>query len=356
MKRTVLIIALALFCAFVFAQERIAVLPFEDLDNILTNSEYTLFNRQFGNEFSKITAGKFTVIPRLDVEKLFSAEEKFQLSDLSAKLKTAETQRVLNGTQILYGAIGKMGSRIMITISLYTFPELIQLPGGFDVYITNKDELSGKIPELVQKMQGVINNTAIIPGGNEDSEGRPNWILIPLNGKVKFESGGAGVSRYYYDVGMSNKTSTEQLARTRAKENVQQMVAANIASEMKGRIDITQLSMFDSSDIEDTSNKIETAITNSIRTKVPSYETLEWFIEKGRENNRNYFIAYVLIRFNRQDIIKDVETININNVADTVIKNMKIKATDDEKADFISELEDARDVSVRSIRNGLSGR
>jgi hypothetical protein len=356
MKRTVLIIALTLFNAFAFAQERIAVLPFEDFDNILTNNEYTLFNRQFNNEFSNKTAGKFIVIPRLDVEKLFNAEEKFQLSDLSAKTKTAETQRVLNGTQILYGAIGNMGSRIMITISLYTFPELIQLPGGFDVYITNKDDLSGKIPELVQKMHGVINNTVIIPGGYEDAEGRPNWVLIPLNGKVKFESGGTGVSRYYYDVGMSNKTSTEQLARTRARENVQLMVANNIASEMKGRIDITQLSMFDSSDIEDTSNKIETAITNSIRTKVPSYETLEWFIEKGRENNKNYFIAYVLVRFNRQDIIKNVETININNVADTVIKNMKIKATDDEKADFINELEDARDVSVRSIRNGLSGR
>jgi len=356
MKKLILLVVFVFIWSMAFSQEKIAVFPFEDMDNILTKNEYTLFNRQFSNEFSNKTAGKFTIVPRLDVEKIFGAEEKFQLSDLSAKVKTADTQRVLNGTQILYGAIGIMGSRIIISVSLYTFPELIQLPGGFDVYAANKDELSDKIPELVQKMQDVINNTVIIPGGNEDADGRPNWVLIPLNGKVKFETGSTGVSKWYYDVGQSNKTATEQLARTRARENVQQLIAANIASEMKQRIDITSQSLFNSSDIEETETRIEAALTNSIRTKVPSYEVLEWYIEKGRENNKNYFIAYVLVRFLRQDILKDVEVINMQNIADTVIKNMKITATDGERAAFIRELEAARDVSLRNIRNGSGGR
>jgi hypothetical protein len=205
-------------------------------------------------------------------------------------------------------------------------------------------------------MYNAIPVSIIIPGGNEDADGRPSWIYIPLNGRVKFETGNSGVSAWYYDVGQSNRTATEQLARNRAREDVQRMIAANIASEMKGRINIASLSMFGSSDIEETANIIETVLTNSIRTRVPSYEVLEWYIERGNENGRSWFIAYLLVRFVRQDIIRGLEAINIQNAADIVIRNMNISASDSDRTAFIRELEASRDFSLGVIRNGSMGR
>jgi len=156
MKKFLLATVLMLLCTLAFSQERIAVFPFEDLDNLLTKNEAVFFYRQFSNEFTNKNAGRFTIVPRQDVEKLFNAEEKFQLSDLSAKAKTVETQKVLNGTQILSGVIGKVNNRITISVSLYTFPEISQLPGGVDLRVANKDELFDKIPELVQSMLSAI--------------------------------------------------------------------------------------------------------------------------------------------------------------------------------------------------------
>jgi len=156
MKKFLLTTVLLLLSTLVFSQERIAVFPFEDMDNLLTKNESVFFYRQFSNEFTNKNAGRFTIVPRQDVEKLFNAEEKFQLSDLSAKAKTAETQRVLNGTRILSGIIGKVGNRITISVSLYTFPELSQLPGGVDKRVANKDALFDLIPELVKEMQNNI--------------------------------------------------------------------------------------------------------------------------------------------------------------------------------------------------------
>ncbi|MDR2597119.1 MAG: formylglycine-generating enzyme family protein [Treponema sp.] len=167
MKRILLTAVLTVIGSLAFTQEKIAVFPFEDKDNLLTNTESFFFYRQFTNEFTNKNAKRFTIVPRQDVEKLFSAEEKFQLSDLSAKAKTAETQRVLNGTQILSGAIGKVNNRITISVSLYTFPEFAQLPGGVDKRVANKDALFDIIPELVQDMQNAIARGGVIPELNK---------------------------------------------------------------------------------------------------------------------------------------------------------------------------------------------
>jgi hypothetical protein len=65
--------------------------------------------------------------------------------------------RVLNGTQILSGYIARDGNNIIeVTVSLYTYPELRQLPGGRTVTAASVDELFNKIPELVQQMQNAI--------------------------------------------------------------------------------------------------------------------------------------------------------------------------------------------------------
>jgi formylglycine-generating enzyme required for sulfatase activity len=158
MKKSVFTL-LALFAITgIFAQERpaIAVFPFEDMDKVFIGNEPVLFYRQFSNEFTNKNAGRFTIVPRQDVEKLINTEARFQLSDLSAKVKTAEMQSVLNGKNILSGIIGKRGNRITISISLYTYPDLGQLPGGVDITVERKDELFDKIPELVQKMLNAI--------------------------------------------------------------------------------------------------------------------------------------------------------------------------------------------------------
>jgi len=180
MKRKILSIALILLGIFAFAQERtaIAVFPFEDMDNLFTKNESLLFYRRFSNEFVNKNNGLFRVIPRQDVEKLINTEAKFQLSDFSAQAKTAEMQRVLNGSQILSGYIGKMGNKISISISLFTYPDLEQLPGGVDIDVASKDELSSKIPDLVQSMMN-----AITKSGNTQ-----NQIKIPAN-FVRVEGG-----------------------------------------------------------------------------------------------------------------------------------------------------------------------
>ena len=136
-----------------FAQERIAVFPFEDLDNVFTRNEPVMFYRQFSNEFSNRNAGRFIIIPRQEVEKLINTEMAFQLTDFSAREKTAEMNRVLNGTRILSGIIARVGNGITISVSLYTYPDLQQLPGGVDLSVANTNELFDKIPELVQRMQ-----------------------------------------------------------------------------------------------------------------------------------------------------------------------------------------------------------
>jgi TolB-like protein len=144
--------------SLVFSQERIAiaVFPFEDMDKVFTGNESVFFYRRFSNEFVNKNNGRFKVIPRQDVEKLINTEASFQLSDFSSKEKTAEMQKVLNGAQILSGYIGKMGNKIAISISLFTYPDLEQLPGGVDFDVADVNELFNKIPELVQNMQNLI--------------------------------------------------------------------------------------------------------------------------------------------------------------------------------------------------------
>jgi len=158
MKKKILVTVLTLFGVMAgFTQEKIAVFPFEDMDNVLTKTEAFFFYDDFSNEFKNKSAGKFTVIERQEVEKLIGKEADFQLSVFSAKEKTAEMNRVLNGTQILTGRLGKIGNGIRITVSLYKYPDLERLTGGTTLTVANTTELFNKIPELVQKMLNTIN-------------------------------------------------------------------------------------------------------------------------------------------------------------------------------------------------------
>jgi formylglycine-generating enzyme required for sulfatase activity len=186
MKRTVLAMALALFSVFVSAQEqpKIAVFPFEDLDNIFVGNESLLFYRRFSNEFVNRNSDRFTIVPRQDVERLINTEAKFQLKEFSAREKTAEMERVLNGTRILSGIIARAGNKLTISVSLYNYPTLSQLPGGVDLDVANKDELTAKIPELVQGMMRAMTGGGTSPTGGAT----PTQTTIPAN-FVRIEGG-----------------------------------------------------------------------------------------------------------------------------------------------------------------------
>ena len=236
--------------------------------------------------------------------------------------------------------------------------------GGGDRYRLNLKMTSVRTSEL-QGQWGAYFQLDSVTGAllvnNKPAVGieKPTWIYEPLSVKGKYENTSSGVSEWYYDVGISNKGASEQLARTRARQNIQQVTAENIASDMKARIDITSLSVFQSSGIEDAENRVEAALTNSIRTRVPPYEALEWYVDTGNTDGKDWYIAYVLVRFPRKDIIEMVEKLEPQNIADTAIRLANIPQQNvmaGEREDLVSELYRVRDYSLEMIRTGFSGR
>jgi TolB-like protein len=212
MKRTLLAAILLLLGAFAFAQEqpKIAVFPFEDLDNIFSGNESLMFYRRFSNEFVNRNSDRFTIVPRQDVERLINTEAKFQLTEFSAREKTAEMERVLNGTRILSGVIARAGNKLTISVSLYNYPTLSQLPGGVDLDVANKDELTAKIPELVQSMMRAMT------GGSSNTGGRPPPATYkigdtgPAGGIVFFDRGFTGDGWRYLEAAPAGSEFTAQ--------------------------------------------------------------------------------------------------------------------------------------------------
>jgi hypothetical protein len=84
-------------------------------------------------------------------------------------------ERVLNGTRILSGIIARAGNKLTISVSLYNYPTLSQLPGGFDLDVANKDELTAKVPELVQMMMNAIVSNLPKPPPSESPKPKRTW-------------------------------------------------------------------------------------------------------------------------------------------------------------------------------------
>jgi hypothetical protein len=202
-------------------------------------------------------------------------------------------------------------------------------------------------------------------GSDGVSASRPAWIMRPLEGgRAAYENVSAsGVSSWYYDVGISTKTTTEQRARQRATQNVQASIAATIASDFSARLDITEYSLFNDCDVEDAVRLIETAITSSIKTRIPRYEPLEWHIETGlNAEGREWYTAYVLVRFPRKDILDLVERIDpaavVNALVAAAVKEKIIEAQSAEegaKAAMLEGVLAARAYAKESIEEGLTG-
>jgi len=186
----------------------------------------------------------------------------------------------------------------------------------------------------------------------------PQWISMPLSVRNRYEQGIQGVSIYYYDRGVSNRTTSRQTAETRARQNMQQMIAANIASTIGTRIDITEFSDNMVSDIEDVQRTIETAVTQSIRTRVPSYEILEYHLETGKENNKDWYIAYILVRFARRDIIAMIEQLETERMAENIVRGLNIRETsarEQAKQKLVAQLNTILADTSKDIREGITG-
>jgi hypothetical protein len=105
MKKILLAFVFALLSAFTFAQERIAVFPFEDRNSVFNRDELDLFYCEFTNEFrNKTDDSRFTVIPRQEVEKLINMESAFQAIDSTVVFQPfTHTDLNLSGETIIFG-------------------------------------------------------------------------------------------------------------------------------------------------------------------------------------------------------------------------------------------------------------
>jgi hypothetical protein len=271
------------------------------------------------------------------------------------KLRVAErSAEILNAlnTESDYQRSGEVDYDTIQEIGGKTGAEFVingNISGGGDSYRLVVKAASVKTGELAGQWNLAFQSSpaleALLANANPP-KGKPAWIDEPLAAAEKH-----GASGWYYDVGVSNKAASEQLARTRARQNVQLMVAENIASEIHARIDITAFSVFQSSSVEETENRIEAALTNSIRTTVPRYEPLEWHIETGKQNGKDYYLAYVLVRFPRKDIITMVEKLDPPRIAETIFRQMNIQVTEVSlRTELVEGLETARSYALETIQ------
>ncbi|MDR0909499.1 MAG: leucine-rich repeat protein [Spirochaetaceae bacterium] len=129
---------------------RVAVFPFEVANNAVNATEAVIIREDFSNRLAQ--TGLFDLVPRTDVDKLFRQEAAFQLDDLSDSSKTAEYGKVLNADWIMSGRLAKVGSRIALVVSMYTYPDFVQKPGS-QVYASNIDQLVDGIPSLISDIQ-----------------------------------------------------------------------------------------------------------------------------------------------------------------------------------------------------------
>jgi TolB-like protein len=241
----------------------------------------------------------------------------------------------------------KTGAEVIITGSLSGSGDQYRI--GVKLTNVRSGEIAGQWNAAIQT-DPVLN--ALLTSTRPPAE-KPRWITDPPSAKEKYENIGNTASEWYYDLGISNKTASEQLARTRARQNIQQVTAENVASEMKARIDVTSLSFFQSSSVEETEFRVETAITNSIKTRVPRYETLEWYIETGKTDGKDWYLAYVLVRFSRKDIAAMVEKMEPEKIADALLRQIPAAAPG-AKDEFVREMAEAQNYVLEGIQDALT--
>jgi TolB-like protein len=282
-----------------------------------------------------VNGGRLTVVERSpEVMRALDAESGYQLSGEVGDDSIQSIGQKTGAEAILTGSLTGSGDRYRVSLKLTG---------------VRSGEILGQWNTAIQA-DTVLN--ALLSSAGLPAE-KPRWIAEPLSARAKYEANPAAAPAWYYDLGISNKTASEQLARTRARQNIQQITAENIASEMKARIDVTSLSLFLNSSVEEAELRVETAITNSIKTRVPRYETLEWHIETGKTGGRDWYLAYVLVRFPRKDIIDMVEKIEPEKIADALIRQIP-GAAPAARDEFVREMIEVRSYALEGIRDSLT--
>jgi len=273
------------------------------------------------------------------VMQTLNAESTYQLSGEVSDSSIQSIGQKTGAEYIITGSITATGDQYRLRIKI-TSVKTSEVEGQWSVSVQSDTVLNS----LLAQKKPVVET--------------PQWVNMPLSVRSKYEQGAQGVPVYYYDRGISNKATTRQTAETRARQNIQQMIAANIASQIAARIDITEFSENASSDAEDVLRRVETAITQSIRTKVPSYETLEYYVETGKENNKDWYIAYVLVRFARRDIVSMIERLETEKMVDNILKEMNIReaaAREQARKELLGELNQILETTSKDISDGVTG-
>jgi hypothetical protein len=251
------------------------------------------------------TGGALTLVERSpEVLQRITEESAYQRSGLVSEETIAAMGEQTGAQAVVTGSIARAGELYVFSI------RAVDLAGA---------EVKALYTALVRPdtvLDGLVTNNQNTP--------RPQWVDFPLEyGRSRYENqtgSTPGPSAWYYDLGVSNRTATERRARDRARENLQQNIAANIASDFGAYIDILELSAFGDRDIEDVQQIVSRSVTNSIQVRLPGFEVLEWYIERGTENGAPWHIAYVLVRFPRQDIINMIEEINPAPIVQEILR------------------------------------
>jgi TolB-like protein len=349
-----------------------------------------------------VCAGAFAQNPTLDmalstartyIELQMSSGNKVLIADIAAPTKelgsyiTEElSTRLVNGKRLVvversaavmqtlnaesaYQLSGEVSDASVQSIGQKTGAEYIitgSITGTKDPYLLRLKIIQLKTSEVKGQWSAAIQSDTLlnalltqkapeIKAAEVKAAEAPEWIKTPVSARAKFEQDSKGVSIYYYDRGYSNKASTRQLAETRARQNVQLNVAFNIASIIGARLDLTDFSENMVSDIEDVQRRIETAITQSIRTRVPSYEPLDFYFETGKENGKEWYIAFVLVRFARKDVIAVIDRIETDKMAENILKELNIreaKAKEEARQELVSQLKEILAETKNDITEG----
>jgi hypothetical protein len=295
-----------------------------------------------------LALGAFTLVERNSaVLRSIETESAYQLSGNVDDDSMASLGHQSGAKVLVSGVIARLGTEYRLTVRAASI-EKAEVLALYTAMLENTAEF--------KKMASAPSGVNAV---------RPQWITQPLaGGRAKYENASAaGVSSWYYDVGISTKTTTEQRARQRATQNVQSSIAATIASDFKALLNITEYSLFKDCEIEDVERLVETAISNSIKTRIPRYETLEWHIETGvNAEGKEWYMAYVLVRFPRKDILGVVEKIDPPVVVNTMISlAVKQKLIDPQSAEggagdeMLDGVLAAREYAQESIEKGLTG-
>ncbi|MDR3172407.1 MAG: hypothetical protein LBU17_12445 [Treponema sp.] len=222
---------------------------------------------------------------------------------------------------------------------LPTNPQVLNLPFGdpvqaLDAYGTGESTS----PVMIQVADG----------------GDPDWLTRTQSyGETTYEKdNGIGVSSWLYEMGISPTAASEQRARDRAGLNIQARTAENIASNFVGRMDMTEFSLTLDSEAVDVETRIQGHITNSVKTKIPRYEPLEWFVRKEAVGGKTSYTAYVLVRFQRVDIIKAIENVDAEKIVEAVIKQLGSAVTAEGKSHIVVAVQTAQSETVADIRLG----